>query len=84
MLKQLIDRDPIDYLKLLLIALFVLAVAVVSIAVAEFLLPPGIMAEGIALIALVAAAPAVLVGGLAFLLMILARMRTIFRNENDD
>ena len=84
MLKQLIDRDPIDYLKLLMISLFVLAVSFVLIAVAEFLLTPGIVAESIALVALIAAVPAVLVGALAFLLMILARMRTLFRNENDD
>ena len=84
MLKSLIDRDPVDYLKLLLIALFILAVSVVLIAIAEFLLPPGILAEGIALVALLAAAPAVLTGAVAFVLMILARMRTIFRNENDD
>ena len=84
MLKQLIDRDPLDYLKLLLITLLVLALSVVLFATAEFLMPPGLLAETLALIALIAAAPAILVASIAFLMIIVVRLRTIFRIDNDD
>ncbi len=84
MLRWFLDRDPMDYLKLLLISLLVLAISVVTIAIAEFLLQDGIVAEGIALIALIASAPAILVGSVSFVLMILTRLRTIFRRDDDE
>ena len=84
MLKHLIDRDPLDYLKLLLITLLVLAFSVVLFASAEFLMPPGLLAETLALVAFIAAALAILVASIAFLMIIVVRLRTIFRIDNDD